>query len=148
MSDVDASGLQRLPDWRVRFEATCDQLRAQPFAWGENDCGVGLAARLVAAVTGVDLAAQWRGHYASKAGALKALKETGFDTLGDFVASLLPEYPEGPSRAKIGDLVAIEVGAPFGHALGVVNGERVFVLTEDGHGTVDLLSASRAYKVG
>ncbi len=34
------------------------------------------------------------------------------------------------------------------YALGVVNGERIFVLRETGLGTVDLLDAKRAFKVG
>lgn len=140
--------MPRLPDWRARFEAACDAMKTEPFSWGDNDCAAGLASRMVAAITGVDCAAAYRGHYASPEAGLKLMRGAGFANLGDMVASFLPEYPEGPCRAKIGDLVAIPTDSAFGFALGIVNGERVFVLTEHGHGTVDLLDATRAFKVG
>ncbi|MNL80509.1 hypothetical protein D3C87_2073860 [compost metagenome] len=53
-----------------------------------------------------------------------------------------------PSEARVGDIAAIDVGGPIGHALGVVNGERIFVLGETGIGTVDLLKAAMCFKVG
>ncbi|MGY5811998.1 DUF6950 family protein [Rhizobium sp. LEGMi198b] len=140
------SELVRMKDWRARFVAEVDRLKRTPFAWGEHDCGPGLAGNLVLAITGVDCAAQWRGTYSSPAGALAAMRLAGFKNLGDMVAAMLPEIH--PSQARIGDIAAIEMEGPFGYALGVVNGERIFVLREDGIGTVDLLDAIRAFRVG
>ncbi len=140
------SELVRLQDWRARFVAEVDRLKHTPFAWGEHDCGAGLAGNLVLAITGVDCAAQWRGTYASAAEGLTLMKRAGFGNLADMVAMMLPEIH--PSEARIGDIAAIEIDTPFGYALGVVNGERVFVLREDGMGTVDLLDAKRAFRVG
>ncbi len=140
------SELVRLHDWRARFAAEVDRLKHTPFAWGSHDCGPGLAGNLVLAITGVDCAAQWRGSYASPAEGLARMREAGFDNLGDMVAAMLPEIH--PSAARIGDVAAIEVDTPFGYALGVVNGERIFVLREDGMGTVELLDAKRAFRVG
>jgi hypothetical protein len=74
------------------------------------------------------------------------MRQAGFRNLADMVAVMLPEIH--PSEARIGDIAAIEIDTPFGYALGVVNGERVFVLREDGMGTVDLLDAKRAFRVG
>ncbi|WP_085025599.1 DUF6950 family protein [Ensifer aridi] len=138
--------LKRLPDWRRRFEAAIDEIKALPFAWGDHDCGPGLAGRLAFALTGVDCAAQYRGSYDSAASALRVMHEAGFDNLGDLVAAILPEIHI--SAAAIGDIAAVPVNGPFGYALGVVNGERIFVLKETGVGTVDLLDATRAFKVG
>jgi hypothetical protein len=140
--------LKRLPNWRARFEAACDAMKADPMSWGGNDCAVGLASRIVEAVTGVDCAAMYRGQYDSAESGLKLMRRAGFANLADMTASFLPEYPEGPCMAKIGDLVAIPTDTVFGFALGAVNGERVFVMTERGHGTVDLLTATRAFQVG
>jgi hypothetical protein len=139
--------MKRLPDWRARFERTVDELRARPFDWSQqHDCFVGLVAPLVAAVTGADVAQAYRGRYASMRGAVRVMRNDGFKNLADLVATILPE--QHPSMAKIGDIVAIPVDDPFGFSLGVVNGERVFVLRPDMAGTVDLLQSTRAFKVG
>ncbi|MCM2472160.1 hypothetical protein HGO38_01545 [Rhizobium sp. CG5] len=141
------SDLIRLPDWRARFDAQCDRMRLQPFSWADNDCAIGLAGNLVLALTGVDVVAAYRGRYSTRVGAIRCLRGSGFATLGDLVASLLPEHAHA-SMARVGDIVALPDDGPFSHGLGVVNGERVFVLTDAGFGTVDRAQAVRAFKVG
>lgn len=140
------SELTRLPDWRRRFEEAIDEIKARPFDWESHECGTGLAGRLAFALTGVDCAAEYRGTYHSAAGAFRVMREAGFDNIGDLVASILPEVHV--SEASVGDIAAIPDDSLFGFALGVVNGERIFVLRENGLGTVDLLDATRAFKVG
>lgn len=145
---MTVSALTRVDDWRGRFEATIDEIMRVPFAWADQtDCAIHLAGRLVEALTGVDCVAQYRGRYTTSAGAVRVMRNDGFANLGDLVAAILPEL-EHPSRAEVGDIAAIPDDGPFGFALGVVNGERIFVLTEKGVGTVDLLAATRAFKVG
>lgn len=137
----------RLPDWRARFEAEIDSIKFVPFDWGAQfDCWVGLAARVAFALTGVDHAAPYRGRYVSPEGALRVMKRAGHDNLADLVASHLPEIH--PSQAALGDIAAIPMEDPFGFSVGVVNGERVFVLRPEGIGTVGLLDATRAFRVG
>lgn len=139
--------MNRLPGWRARFETAVDGIFRKPFDWStQHDCGMGLCARVVEAVTGEDVGAKYRGGYTTRAGAIRLMKAEGFANLADLVASLLPEVH--PSQAKIGDLAAFPMDTPFGFALGVVNGERVFVLREEGVGTMGLLDATRAFKVG
>lgn len=139
--------LTRLPNWRSRLEAAIDEIKFVPFDWStQHDCGPGLAGRMVYAVTGEDLTVKYQGRYKTAKGALAVMKREGFDNLADLVASFLPEIH--PSQASIGDIVAFEMNSPFGFALGVVNGERVFVLRPEGVGTMDLLAAKRAFKVG
>lgn len=145
---MTAPTLSRLDDWRGRFEASMDEIMRVPFAWKEQtDCAIHLAGRLVEAMTGVDCVAHYRGRYTSSAGALRVMREDGFANLGDLVAAILPEL-DHPSQAEVGDIAAIPDEGAFGFALGVVNGDRIFVLTEKGIGTVDLLTAKRAFKVG
>ncbi|MGO4854928.1 DUF6950 family protein [Phaeovulum sp. W22_SRMD_FR3] len=139
--------MRRRPDWRARFDREVDRLRRAAFVWGENDCAVGLAGNLSLALTGVDSAAAYRGAYTSEIGALRILRAGGFATLGDLIATLAPEY-DHPSRARIGDVGAVPVPGPFGHALAVVDYERLFVLTETGFGTLDRSAMVRAYKIG
>ena len=139
--------LKRLPGWRRRFEAAIDEIKLQPFDWETQfDCAPGLAGKMVLAITGEDLAGPYRGRYRSRTGAIRVLRDSGFDNLADLVGSMLPEIH--PSKATIGDIAAFAMDTPFGYALGVVNGERVFVLKDEGIGTMDLLQASRAFKVG
>lgn len=139
--------LTRRDDWRSRLEAAIDQVKAIPFAWeSQIDCGPHLTGRIVEALTGVDVAVAFRGRYTTAAGAVRVMREAGFDNLGDLVASILPEIH--PSQAGVGDIVAIADDTPFGFALGVVNGDRAFVMRPDGLGTVELLDAQRAFKVG
>ena len=146
-AEISMSQLVRKSDWRARFEATVDEIKATPFEWGVHDCGPSFAGRLVLAVTGVDLAAQYAGSYSNEAEALAIIHDAGFASLGDMVASMLPAIH--PSQARIGDVAAIPIDKPIGHALGVVNGERILVLMPSGGvGTVALTKASMAFKVG
>ena len=139
--------LVRLKDWRSRFEAAIDEIKARPFEWYAHDCGPSLAGRLVQALTGVDLASPFIATpYQDEAGAIAVVRAAGFDSLGALVASILPEIH--PSQAQIGDIAAIPYDGPLGHALGVVNGERIFVLRPQGLGTVSLLQATLAFRVG
>lgn len=138
--------LTRLADWRRQFETAIDDIKAKPFAWYDHDCGPGLAGRLVKAQTGVDMTGFAVDRYHDAASAARLIRDLGFETLGELVGSMLPVIH--PSEARVGDIAAIEVGGPIGHALGVVNGERIFVLGETGIGTVDLLKAAMCFKVG
>ena len=140
------SDLNRVDNWRQEFEAVADDLMTLPFVWGQQDCGPGFVGRLTQALTGVDLAADYRGQYDSALSALRLMQDLGFANLGDLVASILPEIHI--SQARIGDIAAVADDTPFGFALGVVNGERIYVRTQSGLGTVDLLDAARAFKVG
>jgi hypothetical protein len=139
--------LRRLPDWRRRFSNEIDRVRLTPFSWGTHDCGPGLAGNIVRAITGIDVAAPYRNRYATLAGALRVMRNDGFNSLADLAASIVPEY-DHVSQARIGDIAAVPMPTSFGFALGAVNGERIFVLMPDGIGTVDLLDATRAFKVG
>ncbi|MFC6490907.1 DUF6950 family protein [Nitratireductor sp. GCM10026969] len=138
--------LRRIPGWRSRVEAVIDEIKYSPFAWGERDCGPWLVGRVVEAVTGEDLAAPYRGRYRTATGAVRLMQAEGFESLGDLVASLLPEIH--PSQAKIADIAAFADDSALGFSLGVVNGERVFVMGENHLGTMNLLQAERAFRVG
>ncbi len=139
--------MKRCDHWRARFDAAIDEMRLRPFDWeSQHDCALGLACKVVQAVTNVDFGAAYRGRYTSKSGAYRVMRKEGFNDLGDLVASKLPEIH--PSRCRIGDLALYRTDSVFGYAIGIVNGERVFVLREEGIGTMDLLRADRAFKVG
>lgn len=133
------SPIVRLPDWRPRLQAWLTEVRDRPFAYGEHDCAL-FAAGAVAAMTGVDLAAEYRGRYGS-------LKE-GFNLARGGHLALLRQHlePIAPALAQVGDIALIgEVGFP---ALGVFEGGQVLVLRERGGlGTIPRAAAMQAYRV-
>src|SRR5690606_37853811 len=102
-----------------------------PFSWEtQHDCGLGLVVEVVRVLTGHDFGEPYRGRYTTQQGAVRMMKKEGFDNLADMVASMVPEIH--PSRCRIGDVVAFrDENSLFGHALGIVNGERSFVMKED-----------------
>ena len=143
---VSARRLTRLPDWRARLAAEMDRQRREAFAWGAQDCVLGLAAGAVQALTGDDLGARWRGRYKTPGGARRALHKAGFTSLADAVADILPEIH--PDAADVGDVGLIEAEGPLGQALCVVDASGLIVLTESGHGRRPRGDMRRAFKVG
>ena len=109
--------MTRLPDWRARLNRYVADSARQEFRLGRMDCAL-FAAGAVEAMTGEDPARDLRGRYRRVA--------DGERLLGDL--------------AEVEDLN----GRP---ALGVVQGERVYVRMPRALGTIPLLSARRAFKV-
>jgi hypothetical protein len=107
------SNLTRVNHWPEELIAFIEERRFMPFAWGSNDCGT-FVADYVLRVTGVDLAASWRG-YDDEWGAAKQIEKVGGMT--KFVAALTPRHP---SLAQRGDIVLadIEGRETFGLAVG------------------------------
>ncbi|UDF29395.1 UNVERIFIED_ORG: hypothetical protein LHK14_18055 [Roseateles sp. XES5] len=136
--------LKRRDDWRAHLLAYLAEVKATPLNYGGHDCGVGLVARAVEAMTGVDLAAQWRGRYDSARGALRMLRDDGYADLETLGRSMLPAFH--PSLGQIGDIALVRDDG-LG-ALGIVQGERIIVMTETGLGSVDLLAAKLIFRVG
>jgi len=145
MTSPDASppALARLPDWRPRLQAYLRDVANRPFAYGSHDCAL-FAAGAVAAITGADLAAEYRGLYTSLKGGLKLLDRDG---IADHVAFLRGRFDEiAPAFAAVGDIAVIgEIGT---QALGIFDGEQIFVLREEGLGLVPRAAATLAFRVG
>lgn len=75
--------LSRRVDWVRALDRFVAANRYRPFAWGVWDCGL-MAADAIQAMTGVDLAAAWRGRYRSYRELLRLLRAvglSGFDAL-------------------------------------------------------------------
>jgi len=81
---------------------------AAPFVWGQNDC-ILFAADAVMAMTGTDLAADYRGTYSDEAGAAALLESLGgIESL--ITNSLGIEPHQNWRRAFRGDVVLIDGG--------------------------------------
>lgn len=104
--------------------------RKTPFEWGEHDCAL-FASEHVKALTEVDIGSDYRGKYSNALGALKTLKENGYDNLLELCQDNFLEIHL--SQARSGDLAIIEED---GYALAVVLGETIGVLTPNGYGII------------
>jgi hypothetical protein len=136
--------MPRKPGWNGRLVAAINAFRRQPFQYGSMDC-FRLVTASYEAITGEKFGKlEWHA-YTDEASGLAALKAEGFADLAAVVASVLPEIH--PSQAALGDIAAIPSETAFGYALGVVSGARIFVFSEAGLSTVDLLTAKRAFRV-
>lgn len=133
--------MNRYPDWEVRLVDYLGQIARSPFAYGRNDCAL-FTAGAIRAMTGEDLARGYRGYRSLKAGH-KLLRERGFDDHVALAASLLTEVP--PSFAARGDVAVVD--GDDGPALGVVQGEAVYVLRPSGLGLILITKALRAFRV-
>lgn len=91
----------RFPDWPQRLARAIEAKRRLPRVWGVNDCCL-CAADLVAAQTGQDFGAPFRGRYDDEPGAWAILRTLGHDSLASLADSCLPR---GVGRPKRGDIV-------------------------------------------
>lgn len=135
--------MRRHRDWRARMAAAIEVVRRLAHRLGAHDCAL-FCADVVLAMTGVDLAARYRGRYASVDEAMEVMRADGFDDLCALVASMLEEIP--PALARMGDVMAFP-SEETGWALGICNGEQVTVLRADGLGSVSREKATRAFRV-
>jgi hypothetical protein len=134
--------------WIIPYNEFVDKIRRTQFNWDEIDCGPRFVGALCEALTGVNPAAHLIDRYHDEESALELMQDLGFDNLADATASFLPEY-DNPALAQMGDIAAIlDESSPFGYALGIVNGERIFVLGKKGVGVVNRRHMQRAFKVG
>ncbi len=114
---------RRREDWPERLAAVIAAARGRPFAWGRHDCCL-FAAECVAAITGVDPAAGWRGRYASENEALALVRTEGHEGVREAVAAVADQqgWPAiAVAAARRGDVawlarrhravVAVVVGA-------------------------------------
>lgn len=116
--------LIRLPDWEARLNALIADRIRRPFEWGGHDCAL-WGADAVAAITGEDFGAAFRGSYDDASGAARALRNHGAGTLVRTFDRHLPRMHR--AFARRGDLVKAKA-TDRGGAIGVViGGDALFV---------------------
>ena len=94
-------------------------------------------------MTGADHAAPFRSNLTSQKTALRALRRAGHADHVALVASLFEEIPV--AFVTPGDIAVI--ATPEGDALGIVQGEVIYVQSLGGVGALPLLDAHRAFRV-
>lgn len=138
---VPSAPLRRRTDWRQRLRAFAMSRHREPFAWGQNDCAL-FAADAVAAVTGHDFGASFRGAYASAAQALRVLAP--FGGLQGLASAALGQ-PVGGQFAGVGDVCLVHFDGR--ECLGVCNGVEVLGPGASGMAHAPLSAAALAWRV-
>lgn len=139
--------MSRHVDWKARLVEYLARSAACPFVYGRFDCML-FALGGVAVMTGVDLAEPYRARYATQKQGIALLRRDGWR---DHVALVAAHFAEvAPAFAQAGDLAVLP--GDDGPALGLVQGERVYVLARLPSpaaqiGLTPLLAASRAFRV-
>lgn len=103
--------MQRVQDWPERLARYLAARAYSPFVWGQHDCCL-FACDAVQAMTGVDLAADFRGKYSDAISALRAVKEFAGAGVGALAAKIAEQHgiPEISTRlAQRGDVVLLNV---------------------------------------
>lgn len=132
----------RRADWHGRLTAFLAEAARGAFRPGRLDCAL-FAAGAVEAVTGRDPAADFRGRYATLNEGYAALRSAGHADHVALAASLFEEV--AVAMAWPGDLAEVET--PEGPALGVVQGQCLYVMGHGGMGLLPLAAARRAFRV-
>lgn len=107
----------RLPDWLDNTSAYLETCRTKQFVWGEHDCCL-FAAEVAKRITGIDYARDFRGHYSTERGGLRAIRKYGAGNLPDTITQYLGE-PVPPLLLSRGDAALLKVDGLIGHAIGV-----------------------------
>lgn len=135
--------IARQHNWRSALAAEVERHRLVPFAWGRADCAL-FAADCVLAMTGVDLAADFRGRYRTAGGSVRAIRKAGYKDLPALLAALLPEVH--PVTARAGDVALVE--SDEGLTAAIVTGATIAASAVNGITTLPLTRAVRVFAVG
>lgn len=129
----------RQAGWRGRLGAVISAAAARNFEVGQHDCAI-FTADCVLAITGVDLAAEWRGKYQTYRQGLTLMRDCGYQNPKALVAAHFDAIH--PSEMVPGDLCFMR------SAGGVFQGQVAYVLTPTGLGAIPAAQVTQAFRVG
>ena len=123
--------LRRKHDWPKLLHEYLNSVRDRPFKWGQHDCALFFCGA-VEAMTGVDLARDFRGEYSSRGAAVRRMRAFADGGLEQLVEKRAAAYsiPEVPvAFAQRGDGLLFETPQGQGPALGIVALDGMHVLS-------------------
>jgi hypothetical protein len=142
--------MRRIEHWETRAFHNFLVDRAElDFKWGSNDCAL-FAADGILAITGVDIAAEFRGKYVDEAGALAAIRSiAGGTTIADAAVYCARMHElvelEHPLKAQRGDLVVFQNGENLIAGLVHLSGRHVVTVGPQGLYRFPITSIARAW---
>lgn len=132
---------KKKPGWEGRLIAYL--ARVGSFRPSETDCAMFFAGGVLA-TTGDDHAKKFRGKYRTIEAGKAMLNKAGFEDHVAYADSLFEQW-ESPLMGQRGDGAVVETAD--GVALGIIQGEYVYVMTLAGLGFVPLTMAKKAYVI-
>lgn len=144
--------LTRDQKWERKLHDYIESKRSAAFAYGSCDCAL-FTCDGIQAMTGTDIAAEFRGKYTTELGAAKVIKQvTGGSTVedvADYVTKQfdMKEWP-GVLYAQRGDAVIFDM--PEGPTLGLVylDGRHAVFIGSQGLRRQPVKQCRRAWRVG
>jgi cell wall-associated NlpC family hydrolase len=147
--------LKRLDHWELQLQEYIDSKKGVAFSYDPatgTDCAT-FTADAILAMTGIDIAADFRGKYTTQTGALKAIKEvTRGSTVEDVAHWVADKFDiallDNILFAQRGDLVLFE-GAK-GPALGIVylDGRNAVFVGDKGLSKLPVRKVKTAWRIG
>jgi hypothetical protein len=132
----------RKQDWQLAFEKCVAENYHTPFEWGTHDCCL-WAANLVLAITGHDVAVDFRGKYSTAKEALEILEA------GGGVAALWTKHlgaePVPPLFASVGDVVLADLNGQ--ETMAVCNGDTLLATGTTGLCALPMSAAIKSWRV-
>ncbi len=140
----------RFTVWPALFEAFLSRNRSRRFRYGSWDCCL-FVADAIEAMTGTDVASEFRGRYDSRATAVKVTKEycgrASIAVLASAVFSAAGFTEVAPAFAQRGDAVLIRRSRDFSLGIVALNGMDVVITSNRGLWKLPLSRATRAWRV-
>ena len=137
----------KIPHWERRLVAAIETARARPFAWGRHDCPTFAFETRTALTGGADVAALWRGRYATALGGQRILRRLGWGSLEAMGHALLGEPLPSVHLAQRGDLVLAGSGSGSGSGFGICLGAQAAGMAPEGLVMRPLAECFLAWKV-
>ena len=150
--------ITRTPHWLTReLDTFMREHSNDAFEWAVQDCCL-FAANAIEAMTGVDIASDFRGRYTDEASAFALIKElTGGDTVADAAAYCAAKHglvewadKEGkptPLRAMRGDLVVVSNAGRLIAGVVDLSGRYVAAMSDKGIVRLSITNIQRAWHV-
>jgi hypothetical protein len=144
--------IQRKEHWATRdYHQFLLSRASMPFGWGQNDCAL-FAADGILAITGVDIAVDFRGKYSDERSAFATIKFlAGGKTVGDAAAWCARKFGlvelQHPLMAQRGDLVVFQNGENLIAGLVHLNGRHMVSVSESGAVRFPITDVKRAWRV-
>ena len=141
--------LLRKADWQTALDRFLVSQRAAPFRYGGLDCCL-FVCDAILAMTGVDVAAPFRGAYASRRQAFRAIERyagrASVEAVAEHVCAQFGMPEVTPRTAQRGDVVLL--ARRHDYSLGLIDlTGRLAVPTTQGYLQVPLLHGCRAWRV-
>lgn len=117
--------MTRLPDWQERLSRFFALHRTRPFRYGDWDCSL-FAADAIQQMTGVDIAAEFRGKYGSRREAYDLIRSVRL--VAERVAALHGMQQILITYARRGDMALIPRARDYSLGIVSLTGKEIVVL--------------------